>query len=65
MTDKHNTLCPAARRDNQDISAHAASHPAEHQKLASVSEDALQQADLFARPVMVDLPLQRWRNPVR
>ena len=65
MTDKHNTLRPAARRDNQDILAHAASHPAEHQKLASVPEDALQQAGLFVRPDMVDLPLQRWRNSVR
>ena len=65
MIDKRNILRPAARRDQQDILAHAASHPAEHQKPASVSEDALQQAGLFARPNMVDLPLQRWRNPVR
>lgn len=54
MTDKHNTLRPATLKDLQDILAHAAKHPAEHQRLANAAEDVLQQAGLFATPDAVD-----------
>ncbi len=54
MTDKHSTLRPATLKDLQDILAHAANHPAEHQRLANAPEDVLQRAGLFATPDAVD-----------